>query len=74
MPTPYSRLTTAQLTALLTAQLGTLQPYQIRQVFEFLSRVHWGSANSASGEGSDSNVANQPTISQIVTLLGTNNP
>ena len=29
---------------------------------------------SVTGEGSDSDISGQPTITQIVTLLGTNNP
>jgi hypothetical protein len=51
-----------------------LYPYQIRQVQEVLDRVNWGNANSVTGEGSDSDISGQPTIAQIVTLLGTNNP
>jgi hypothetical protein len=74
MPTPYSRLTTSALNTLNSSTLGSLKPYQIRQVQEYLDRVAWGKANSASGEGSDSNVGNQPTIAQVVTLMGSTNP
>ena len=73
MPTPYGRLTTAALNTLNSTTLGNLKPYQIQQVREYLSRIAWGKANSSSGEGSQSNVANQPTIAQIVTLAGSNN-
>ncbi len=74
MPTPYSRLTTAGLNALASSTLGSLQPYQIWQVKEVLERVNWGRANSNAGKGSASNEANQPTITQIITMLGSNNP
>lgn len=74
MPTPYGRLTTAALNTLNSTTLGNLKPYQIRQVQEYLDRMAWGNANSKAGEGSDSNVGNQPTIAQVVTLAGSNNP
>jgi hypothetical protein len=67
MPTPLSRLTTAQLTALLTTQLGALKPYQLEQVQDVLSRVKFE-------RGSNSDVSVQPTISTITTSLSTNNP
>jgi hypothetical protein len=73
MPTPYTRLTTSALSSLASTELGALLPYQIRQVQEYLDRVNWGRANSNAGEGSDSNVANQPTINQILTLLNGQN-
>jgi hypothetical protein len=44
------------------------------QVEEFLNRVNWGNANSVAGEGSQSDIGAQPTIAQIITLMGTNNP
>lgn len=69
----YTRLTTAALNTLASSTLGSLKPYQIRQVQEYLDRIAWGKANSSSGEGADSNVSNQPTIAQIVTLAGSNN-
>ena len=72
--TPYTRLTTSALNALASTTLGALYPYQIRQVQEVLDRVNWGNAKSVTGEGSDSDISGQPTIAQIVTLLGTNNP
>ena len=74
MATPYTRLTTAQLTSLAGTALSALRPYQILQVEEYLDRVNWGKANSSSGEGSQSNVSAQPTIAQILTLMSTNNP
>lgn len=74
MPTPYTRLTTSALNTLNSSTLGSLKPYQIAQVKEYLDRINWGRANSNAGEGSQSNVANQPTIAQIVTAAGTNNP
>lgn len=73
MPTPYTRLTTAALNTLNSSTLGSLQPYQLSQVMEFLGRVAWGKANSSSGEGSQSNMANQPTLANIVTLLNGQN-
>jgi hypothetical protein len=74
MPTPYTRLATSDLNTLNSSTLGTLHPYQIRQVQELLDRVNWGNANSGAGEGSDSDISGQPTIAQIVTMLGSNNP
>ena len=74
MATPYTRLTTAALNTLGSTALSALCPYQIRQVQEYLDRVAWGKANSSAGEGSDSDVSAQPTIAQIVTLMGANNP
>jgi len=74
MPTPYTRLTTSALTSLASTTLGALCPYQIFQVEEFLNRVNWGNANSVAGEGSNSDVGAQPTITQIITMIGTNNP
>jgi hypothetical protein len=72
--TPYARLTTAQLNSLTSTALGALCPYQIRQVQEYLDRVNWGSANSSAGEGSDSDIGAQPTITQVIALMGANNP
>lgn len=74
MPTPYTRLTTSALNTLNSSTLGTLKPYQLNQVMEYLSRVNWGAANSGSGKGSISNEANQPTMAQIVTAVSPNNP
>ena len=70
----YTRLTTSALNSLGSTTLANLKPYQIRQVQEYLDRVAWGKANNSAGEGSDSNISNQPTIAQIVTLMGSNNP
>lgn len=76
MPTPYTRLTTAAITTLASTTLGNLYPYQIRQVQEFLDRLNWGGAPAVApqGEGSDSDVGAQPTITQIITFIGANNP
>lgn len=74
MPTPYTRLTTAALNTLTSTTLANLHPYQICQVQEYLDRIAWGKANGGAGEGSMSDVGNQPTIAQIVTLAGSNNP
>ncbi len=70
----YGRLTTAALNTLNSTTLGNLKPYQIRQVMEYIDRMAWGKANSTAGEGAESNISNQPTIAQIVTLAGSNNP
>ena len=72
--TPYTRLTTAALNTLNATALGSLFPYQIDQVKEYLDRINWGNANSVAGEGSMSDIGAQPTIAQIVTLAGSNNP
>jgi hypothetical protein len=70
--TPYTRLTNAQFNALASSTLGSLCPYQIEQVQEALDRINWGRANNNAGEGSMSDVSNQPTIAQILTALGSN--
>jgi hypothetical protein len=70
----YTRLKTSDLNTLNSSTLGSLQPHQIRQVQEYLDRIAWGKANSVSGEGSQSNVSNEPTLAEIVTLAGSNNP
>ena len=69
----YTRLTTAALNTLNSTTLGNLKPYQIEQVVEYLSRVSCGKANSNAGRGAQSNISNQPTMAQIVTLCGSNN-
>ena len=75
----YTRLTTSALSSLASTTLGNLKPYQLRQVQEVLDRVNWGKASANLGvdpdigEGSESDVT-QPTIAQIITLLGANNP
>jgi hypothetical protein len=65
--TPYTKLTTAQLNTLASTTLGNLYPYQLAQVQDALSRLHYE-------RGSTSDVGTQPTISAIVTALGSNNP
>jgi hypothetical protein len=80
MPTPYTRMLTSDLNTLSSSTLGSLKPYQVRQVYEFLSRVNWGNATTTPGVtpplgmGSDSDVSAQPTITQIITMMGSNNP
>jgi hypothetical protein len=69
----YTRLTTAALNSLNGSALGTLKPYQLQQVMEYLDRINWAKANSSAGRGAQSNVSNQPTLAQIVTLAGGNN-
>jgi hypothetical protein len=66
--TPYTRLTTAQLNSLASTTLANLYPYQIWQVMEVLDRVNWGP------KGSNSDMSGQPTISAVITALGSNNP
>ena len=65
--TPYTKLTTAQLNTLTSTTLGNLYPYQLQQVMDALARLHYE-------RGSNSDVSAQPTISTIVTALGSNNP
>lgn len=67
MPTPYTRLTTAQLNTLCSTTLGNLYPYQIEQVMEVLGKLKHV-------RGSMSDVSGQPLISAIVTALGSNQP
>ena len=80
MATPYTRLTTAAMTSLASSALSTLRPYQLEQVVEFLGRVNWGKASANLGtdpdlgRGSQSDVGSQPTIAEIITLIGANNP
>ena len=80
MATPYVRLTTTALTSLASTTLGNLHPYQIRQVFEYLDRVNWGNASAnlgvdpPLGKGSESDISKQPTITQIITMMGANEP
>jgi hypothetical protein len=74
MATPYTRLKTSDLNTLASTTLGNLYPYQIQQVQEFLDRANWGEAGSGAGKGSNSDVSGQPTIAQIVTVMGANNP
>jgi hypothetical protein len=78
--TAFTRLKTSDLNTLASTTLGNLRPYQIEQVAQFLARVLWGNATTtlgvtaALGEGSMSDIGNQPTIAQIVTLMGSNDP
>jgi hypothetical protein len=72
--TPYTKITTAQLTTLASSTLGSLCPYQLQQVQEALDQINWGRANSNAGCGSQSDISNQPTITQIIAALGANQP
>lgn len=65
--TPYTRLTTAGLNALLSTQLGSITTAQIRQIVELLDRLHYNI-------GGMSDISNEPTLTQIVAKLGSNNP
>ncbi len=67
MATPYTRLTTAALNTLASTTLGNLKPYQLQQVMEVLDRLDYV-------RGGASDVSTQPTISTIITALGSNNP
>jgi hypothetical protein len=62
-----TKLTTAQLNALTSTTLGDLKPYQLNQVIDVLNRLKWD-------RGSTSNFTAQPTITNIVTALGSNQP
>lgn len=67
MPTPRTRLTTAQLNSLGATTIADAKPYQLEQVLEAIARVKWD-------RGSNTDVSAQPAISTIITALGTNNP
>lgn len=67
MPTPKSRLTTAQMNTLNASTLGSLKPYQVEQAIEFINRLKWD-------RGSNSDLSVQPTFTAIVTAIGSNNP
>lgn len=67
MPTPYTRLTTAALTTMASSTLGSLKPYQLRQVIEAIERTNYE-------KGTQSDMSVQPTITAIITALGANNP
>jgi hypothetical protein len=62
--TPYTRLTTAALSSLLSTTLGNLKPYQIRQVQEWLDRTYY-----IAGPQSDVSVE-----SNMTTIVGTVSP
>lgn len=67
MPTPLTKLTTAQLTSLASTTIGDAKPHQLEQVLDAIGRVKWD-------RGSTSDVSAQPTVSTIITALGSNNP
>lgn len=67
MPTPRAKLTTAALNTLNATTLGNLKPYQLEDVLSVVDRTNYN-------RGSNSDVSVQPTISTIVTALGSNNP
>lgn len=67
MPTPRSRLTTAQITTLASTTIGNAKPYELEQVLEVLGKLNWD-------RGSNSDVSAQPTVSTIITALGSNEP
>lgn len=67
MPTSITKLTTTALNSLAATTLGNLKPYQLDQVQDVLNRLKWE-------RGSNSDVSVQPTISTIITALGSNNP
>lgn len=61
-----TRLTNANVTSLLTTQLGSLKPYQLEQVLDFLSRTPYDRKSVA-------NITAQSTISTIVTAMNSQN-
>jgi hypothetical protein len=65
---PYTKLTTAQFATLSGQTVGSLKPYQIRQIWETLEKMSW------KPRGSDSDVSGQPTLTQIQASLNTNQP
>ncbi len=67
MPTPLTKLTTAQLNTLSSTTIGNAKPYQLQQTLDAINRVKWD-------RGSNTDVSAQPTISTIITSLGSNNP
>lgn len=68
MPTPYTNLTTSALNTMCSSTLGSLKPSQIRQVFDYLSRV--GESVFASAV----DISTESTISTIATAMGSENP
>jgi len=64
--TPYVKLTTAAMSTLLSSAVGTLKPYQINQIQEWLS----GQQNY---EGPQSDTSVQPTLTTIVGYVTPNN-
>ncbi len=66
MPTPRGRLTTAALNTLNSTTLGNLKPYQLEDVLSFIDRLKWD-------RGSNSDLSVQPTLSTIITAVGSNN-
>jgi hypothetical protein len=71
--TPYTKLTTSGFSAIQATTVANLYPYQIMQLQELLSQVAWGKGPTYT-QGSQSDVSNQPTLGNILTLLGANNP
>lgn len=67
MPTPLTKMTTSDLNTLTATTLGNLKPYQLEQVQDVLARLKWD-------RGGISDVSVQPTITDIVTALGSNQP
>lgn len=68
MATPVKKYETADLNTIAAATVGSCQPWQLKAVLEALKHINYGN------RGSQSDMSNQPTITQIVTLLGTTNP
>lgn len=75
--TPYTRLTTAGFTSMQATAVSALFPYQIQQLADYLNRVNWGdalnTAGNVAGKGGQSDISNQPTMAQILTMVGANN-
>lgn len=61
------KISTSNLNTLASETLGDLKPYQLSQVMDVLSRMKFD-------RGASPSYVAQPTISQIVTALGSNEP
>ena len=72
MPTPYIRLDTPGLNALLPATVGSLKPYQLRQIMDYLNRI--GNSSYFSAGASEADVSGQPTLSTIAASMGPISP
>jgi len=62
MATPYFRLTTTQFKALMASGIGTLKPYQIDQVKEYISKLKFE-------HGSNVDVSVQETLQTIANRM-----
>jgi hypothetical protein len=72
MPTPYTKLTTSGFNAIQSTTVANLYPYQLDQIIELLNQINWGKAPYS--RGSQADVSGQPTLGQVLALLGSNQP